>query len=118
MQTTHAGSTVIAFDPKRRAARAYGRRRAVARGMISLWLGIPGLVALVLLGEAVAVLLRHGLAGLGVGLVIVSGASWPLAGKLLSAGSRDPRKRPISRRTRNLGLKLATGRAEAQNEDN
>src|SRR5205807_9950373 len=73
MQPT-AQARVIAFGPKRRAARASGRRRAIARGIVSLWLGMAALALLLLVGQIVAVLLRHGVAGIGIGLVVVSAA--------------------------------------------
>jgi len=49
MQPT-AEARVIAFGPKRRAARASGRRRAVARGIVSLWLGMAAFAVLLLVG--------------------------------------------------------------------
>lgn len=112
-----ADARVIAFGPRRRAARAFGRRRAVARGIMSLWLGTAALAVLLLVGQAVAALLRHGLAGLGVGLLIVSAAGWPLAGRLLKKSSPESRKRPISSRPRRLGLKLPPVSAEAHDTD-
>jgi len=117
MQPTHADGRVIAFGPKRRAARAFGRRRAVARGIVSLWLGAAALAVLLLVGEGVAVLLRHGLAGIGIGLAIVSAAGWPLAGRLLKTGSSTSRKRPISRGRRAFALKLPPIPAEAHDRD-
>jgi len=117
MQPTHADARVIAFGPKRRAARAFGRRRALARGIVSLWLGAAALAVLLLVGEVVAVLLRHGLTGIGIGLVIVSAAGWPLAGRLIKTGRPTSPKRPISRGPRTLGLKLSPIPAEAHDRD-
>ena len=116
MQPT-AEARVIAFGPKRRAARASGRRRAVARGIVSLWLGMAALALLLLVGQVVAVLLRHGLAGIGIGLVIVSAAGWPLAGRLIKNGSAY-HKQPISKRPRHVGLKFSSRTAEARDTDN
>ena len=118
MQSTHADATVIAFGPKRRAARASGRRRAVARGVIALWFGTAALAILLLVGEGAVLLLRHGLAGLGIGLLIVSAGGWPLAGRLLKADpQRAPRKQPISQRPMPLALKLSGPAAEATDRD-
>jgi len=116
MQPT-AEARVIAFGPKRRASRASGRRRAVARGIVSLWLGMAALAVLLLVGQVVAVLLRHGLAGIGIGLGIVSAAGWPLAGRLIKNGSPTYRKRPISGRPRHVGLKFPSRTAEATDTD-
>ena len=116
MQPT-AEATVIAFGPKRRAARASGRRRAAARGIVSVWLGTAALAVLLLVGQLVALLLRHGLAGIGIGLVVVSAAGWPLAGRLIKKGNPESRKRPISRPARNLGLKLSPSAADSQDVD-
>lgn len=116
MQPT-AEATVIAFGPKRRAARNHGRRRAVARGIVSVWLGTAALALLLLVGQIVALLLRHGVAGIGIGLAIVSAAGWPLAGRLTKNGSAGSRKRPISGRARNLGLKLSPQAADSQDTD-
>jgi len=116
MQPT-AEARVIAFGPKRRSVRASGRRRAVARGIVSLWLGTAALAVLLLVGQVVAVLLRHGVAGIGIGLVVVSAAGWPLAGRLLKKGSQAQRKRPISRRPRHVGLKSSPRTAEAKDKD-
>jgi MFS family permease len=116
MQPT-AEATVIAFGPKRRAVRASGRRRAVARGIVSVWLGAAALAILLLVGQLVAVLLRHGVAGIGIGLAVVSAAGWPLAGRLLTRGSPPQRKRPISRRPRHVGLKSSPKTAEAKDTD-
>jgi hypothetical protein len=112
-----AEARVIAFGPKRRAARASGRRRAVARGIVSLWLGMAALAVLLLVGQVVAVLLRHGLAGIAVGLAVVSIAGWPLAGRLIKNGSPASHKRPISGRARQLGLKFPAQTAEAEDID-
>lgn len=112
-----AEARVIAFGPKRRAARASGRRRAVARGIVSVWLGTAALALLLLVGQMVAVLLRHGVAGIGIGLAAVSLAGWPLAGRLTKNGSAGPHKRPISGRARNLGLKLLPQAADSQDTD-
>ena len=116
MQPT-AEARVIAFGPKRRASRAFGRRRAVARGIVSLWLGTAALAVLLLVGQIVAVLLRHGLAGIGIGLAVVSAAGWPLAGRLIKKGSPAYRKQPISRRPRHVGLKFPSRTAEATDTD-
>lgn len=116
MQPT-AEARVIAFGPKRRASRASGRRRAVARGIVSLWLGTAALAVLLLVGEVVAVLLRHGLAGMGIGLAVVSAAGWPLAGRLIKNGSPAYNKQPISGRARPVGLKSSPRTAEAKETD-
>jgi len=116
MQPT-AEARVIAFGPKRRAARASGRRRAVARGIVSLWLGMAALAVLLLVGQIVALLLRHGLVGIGIGLVVISAAGWPLAGRLIRNGSAAYRKQPISRRPRQVGLKFSPRTAEATDTD-
>lgn len=116
MQPT-AEARVIAFGPKRRAARASGRRRAVARGIVSLWLGLAALAILLLVGQVVALLLRHGLAGIGIGLVVVSAAGWPVAGRLIRNGSSAYHKQPISRRARPVGLKFSPRTAEARDTD-
>ncbi len=112
-----AEARVIAFGPKRRAARGFGRRRALARGIVSLWLGMAALAVLLLVGEATAALLHHGLAGMGIGLVVVSAAGWPIAGRLLKRGTPASRKRPISRGQGNVGLKLSRFGAEAKETD-
>lgn len=112
-----AEARVIAFGPKRRAARASGRRRAVGRGIVSVWLGTAALALLLLIGQIVASLLRHGVAGIGTGLVVVSVAGWPLAGRLTKNGPAGSRKRPISGRARNLGLKLLPQTADSQDTD-
>jgi hypothetical protein len=117
MGSTHARATVIAFAPKRRAARANGRRRAVARGLVAAWFGMAALAVLLLLGQGVALMLRHGVAGIGIGLVAVSAASWPVAGRLLVTGSSGPRKRPISRRHGAFRLKLSPLVAETHKEE-
>lgn len=116
MQPT-AEARVIAFGPKRRAARASGRRRAVARGIVSLWLGLAALAVFLLIGQVVALLLRHGLAGIGIGLAVVSAAGWPLAGRLIKNGSPASHKQPISRRARQVGLKFSPRTAEAKDTD-
>ena len=116
MQPT-AQARVIAFGPKRRAARASGRRRAIARGIVSLWLGMAALALLLLVGQIMAVLLRHGVAGIGIGLVVISAAGWPLAGRLIANGSRTSRNQPISRRPRHLGLKSSPRTAETKDID-
>jgi len=116
MQPT-AEATVIAFGPKRRAARASGRRRAVARGIVSVWLGMAALAVLLLVGQMVAVLLRHGVAGIGIGLAVVSAAGWPLAGRLTKNGSGTSRKQPISGRPPHVGLKFWPQTAEAKDTD-
>jgi hypothetical protein len=116
MQTT-AEARVIAFGPKRRAARASGRRRAVARGIVSVWLGTAALAVLLLVGQVVALLLRHGLAGIAIGLAVISAAGWPIAGRLIKNGAPGSHKRPISRRGRHVGLKLSPLAADSQDTD-
>ena len=116
MQPT-AEARVIAFGPKRRAVRASGRRRAIARGIVSVWLGMAALAVLLLVGQVVAVLLRHGLVGIGIGLALISAAGWPLAGRLIKNGSPASRKRPISGRPRQVGLIFPPRTAEAKETD-
>jgi hypothetical protein len=118
MQSTSANATVIAFGPKRRAARAEGRRRGAARAIVSLWLGIAVLAIVLLVGQAAILLLRHGIAGLAIGLGVVTLAGWPIAGRLMKAGSDLSHKRPISLRSGRLGLKLSARAAEATDRDN
>ena len=117
MQPTAADARVIAFAPKRRASRASGRRKAVARALVSIWIGTAALAVLLLVGQIVAVVLRHGIAGMGIGLLVVSVAGWPLAGRLLKKNLAASRKRPISSRQRHSGLKLSPLGAEAQDTD-
>ena len=118
MQSTSVNATVIAFGPKRRAARAEGRRRGAARAIVSLWLGIAVLAIVLLVGQAAILLLRHGVAGLAIGLGVVTLAGWPVAGRLIKAGSDGSHKRPISSRSGRPGLKLSARAAEATDRDN
>jgi len=113
MQPTPMSATVIAFGPKRRAARAEGRRRAAARAIVSVWLGVGVLAMVLLVGEAAILLLRHGVAGLAIGLGVVTVAGWPLAGRLIRADAAKSHKQPISRHTRYQGLKPSPQTAEA-----
>ena len=113
MQPTSASARVIPFGPKRRAARANGRRRAAARAIVSIWLGVAALALVLLVGQGAVLLLRHGPVGLGIGLGIVTLAGWPFAGRLIRPGSAESHKRPISRRTGQGGLKLSLPTAEA-----
>ena len=110
MSSTQA--TVVALGAKRRAARAYSRRRVAARGIVALWIGTGVLAATLLLGQATAFVLHHGLAALGIALVVVSAAGWPLAGRLLKNGSSSPHKRPISRPGGRKLLKLSAQPAD------
>ena len=116
MQPTPASATVIAFGPKRRAARAEGRRRTVARGLVSIWLGVAVLAVVLLVGQGAILLLRHGLAGLGIGLAVVTVAGWPIAGRLIRTEAAS-HKRPISSRKGRSGLKLSRPTAEASERD-
>jgi hypothetical protein len=118
MPPTSVNATVIAFGPKRRAARAEGRRRGVARAIVSLWLGIAVIAIVLLVGQAAILLLRHGVAGLAIGFGVVTVAGWPVAGRLIKAGSDVSHKRPISTRRSRSRLKLSARAAEATERDN
>ena len=113
MQPTSVSARVIPFGPKRRAARADGRRRAAARAIVSVWLGVAVLALVLLVGQGAVLLLRHGLTGLGIGLGVVTVAGWPFAGRLIRSGSAQSHKRPISRGTRHQGLKHSGPTADA-----
>jgi hypothetical protein len=117
MQSTPASATVIAFGPKRRAARAESRRRGVARAIVSLWLGVAVIAVVLLVGQAAILLLHHGLAGLAIGLGVITVAGWPFAGRLIKAGSPASHKRPISGRMGRSRLKLSSRAAEATERD-
>ena len=108
MSSTQA--TVIALGAKRRAARAGSRRRVAARAIVALWIGVGALALVLLVGQATVLVLRHGLAGLGIALAVISIAGWPVAGRLIKQGA--PRKRPISRAGGRTLLKLSAQRAD------
>jgi len=110
MQATQA--TVVAIGAKRRAVRADSRRRVFARGVVSVWIGVGVLTGILLLGEAAVLVLRHGLAGLGIAVALISIAGWPVAGRLMKTGGSTPRKRPISGPGGRKLLKLSAGPAD------
>jgi hypothetical protein len=118
MQPTSANATVIEFGPKRRAARSQGRRRGAARAIVSLWLGVVVLAVVLLVGQAAILVLRHGVAGLAIGLGVVTVAGWPVAGRLIKAGSGASHKQPISARNSLAPLKLSPQAAEATDREN
>jgi hypothetical protein len=117
MQPTSVNATVIEFGPKRRAALAEGRRRGAARAIVSLWLGVAVLAVVLLVGQASILLLRHGVAGLAIGLGIVTVAGWPVAGRLIKTGSAVSHKRPISTGSGLAPLKLSPQAAEATDRE-
>jgi len=112
-----SNATVIEFGPKRRAARAQGRRRGAARAIVSLWLGVATLAVVLLVGQAAILVLRHGVAGVAIGLGVVTLAGWPLAGRLIKAGSTVSHNQPISARRAGAPLKLSPQAAEADRDN-
>ena len=110
MQSTQA--TIVALAPKRRALRAGSRRRVAARGIVAVWIGIGALALVLLVGQATVLVMRHGLAGLGIALAVVSVAGWPIAGRLLKTQNSGPRKRPISASGGQKLLKLSARSAD------
>jgi hypothetical protein len=118
MQPRATNATVIEFGPKRRAARSEARRRGAARAIVSWWLGVAVLAVVLLVGQAAILMLRHGVAGVAIGLGVLTVAGWPLAGRLIKTSSGVSHKRPISTANGRAPLKLSPQAAEATDRDN
>jgi len=75
---------VIAFEPRRREVKTRSRKRALARPIVSLWIGVSAMGALILLTELGMLALRHGLLGIGISFAVAGAAAWPLAGRWIA----------------------------------
>jgi hypothetical protein len=118
MQSSDVGGTVIALAGKRRAARSDGRRRSAARVVVALWLGVGVLGVILLLGQAAVLVLHHGVAGLGIGLIALTALAWPLAGRWIRYAADEPsHKQPISSKSGARPLKGTLRSAEALKRD-
>ncbi|MGZ4139541.1 MAG: hypothetical protein ACXVQ7_07105 [Actinomycetota bacterium] len=116
--TGSGGATVIAFGPKRRAARADTVRRRFARAIVSVWIAVGALGVFLLLGEGASLVLRHGMEGLGIALGVLGLAAWPLAGRWVRAATPPAsRIRPISSQRSRRPLKRIPISAEATDGD-
>jgi hypothetical protein len=81
------GATVVALEPRRRVVKARSRRRALARPLVSLWIGVSAIGALILLTQVGMLALRHGFLGLGIAFAVAGALAWPLAGRWIGRGA-------------------------------
>ena len=94
---------VVELGARRRSRRTKHARARAVHGLVALWFGTAIFTALVLVGQLTSLALKHGLAGLGIGVVITAAIAWPAAAywlrRVRSASQRSsgPIRRPSMR---------------------